>query len=384
MNDLTSEDTFRLNVLLANKPLAIRIDESRMVVRGLSAQGESRIQLHPQGRPERYVRSVKELISGYILGSPGGYPVYLRRWTRMGQVRDESLEQLLMLGEPEAVVAAVCAPGLTDELARRAWWAMEDAENARHMLSNLAIAAGKMGRVLARYLVEFLPFETETEKMMASVRLVLQPGLIDAEERLSLWRKSTRKPAYLVGFLQALPDDLPQPVPARCDAEDHAHSLRPLARAGNLYAALLLRVQASPGQTFLKTVAAVLAKPPTQDVVEATFGLVRDYFSPLRADGDPDLPLEALAADAWNHAHADRMPEDLRACRDAAPGLTAEIAAMRLLSGLGYGVLRPVLRDSTAIGSLMRRKLRPVIDPLLERIDWLRGNPQARYPAARL
>jgi len=112
MTELTSEDTFRLNVLLANRPLAIRIDESKMVVGGLAEKGESRVQLHPDGNPEHYVRSVKELISGHILGSPGGYPIYLRRWTRMGQMRDESLEQLLMLGEPEAIVAAVCVcPG---------------------------------------------------------------------------------------------------------------------------------------------------------------------------------------------------------------------------------------------------------------------------------
>jgi len=373
MTELTSEDTFRLNVLLANRPLAIRIDESKMVVWGLSEKGESRVPLHPDGHPEHYVRSVKELISGHILGSPGGYPIYLRRWTRMGQMRDESLEQLLMLGEPEAIVAAVCAPGLTDELARRAWWAMEDAENARRMLSNPGIVAGKMGRVLARYLLEFLPFETETEKMMASVRLMLQPGLIDVEDRLSLWKKSARKQAYLVGFLQALPDDLLQPVPARSDSEDHARDLRPLAQAGNSCAAMLLRVQSSPGQTFLKTLAAVLTKPPTQDVVQATFDLVRDYFSPLRADGDPDLPLEALVQDARDYARADAGPEDVCACYNAVHSLAVEISAMRLLSGLGYGVLRPVLRDSSAIGSLMRRKLKPVIDPLLEQIDVLQG-----------
>jgi len=378
MTELTSEDTFRLNVLLANKPLAIRIDESRMIVRGLSEHDESKVPLHPDGRPERYVRSVKELISGHILGFPGGYPVYLRRWTRMGQMRDESLEQLLMLGEPEAVVAAVCAPGLTDELARRAWWAMEDAENARRMLANPAIVAGSMGRVLARYLVEFLPFETETEKMMVSVRLVLQPGLIDAADRLSLWRKSARKQAYLVGFLQALPDDLPQPVPARSDVEDHAQKLQPLAQAGNSYATLLLRIWTSPGQTFLGTLTNVLTKPPTQDVVQAAFDLIRDYFSLLRPEGDPDLPLEVLAEEAHDYAYAHPIPEDLRICLDAASDLAAEIAAMRLLSGLGYGVLRPVLRDSTAVGSLMRRKLKPVIDSLLAQIDLLRGKGKDR------
>ena len=152
MIELTSEDNLRLNVLLANQPQAIRIDESRLEVHGLSARGEARIQLRPTARPEAYVRAVRELISGHILGSPGGYPTYLRRWTRMGQMRDESLAQLLLLGEPEAVVAAVCSPGLTDELARRAWWAMEDAENARRMLGNPAIVQGRMGPILAGYL----------------------------------------------------------------------------------------------------------------------------------------------------------------------------------------------------------------------------------------
>jgi len=40
---------------------------------------------------------------------------------------------------------------------------------------------------------------------------------------------------------------------------------------------------------------------------------------------------------------------------------------------LGYGVLRPVLRDSTAIGSLMRRKLVSTTDSLLVQIGVLQG-----------
>jgi hypothetical protein len=46
------------------------------------------------------------------------------------------------------------------------------------------------------------------------------------------------------------------------------------------------------------------------------------------------------------------------------PGLAPQLRACRLLSGLGYGVLRPVLGDTTAIGSLMRRKMDPVMAPL--------------------
>lgn len=373
MTELTSEDTFRLNVLLANKPLSIRIDESRMVVWGLTEKGESKVNLNPQGRPEQYLRLVKELISGHILGSPGGYPIYLRRWTRMGQMRDESLAQLLMLGEPEAVVAAVCSPGLTDELARRAWWAMEDAENARRMLANPAIVGGDMGPILARYLIEYLPFETETEKIMESVRLVLQPGLIEDEERLLLWKKSSRKQAYLVGFLKALPDDLPEPVAARKDAAGFAQALAPLSEGGNPCAGLLLRIQSAPGQTFLHILSSVLSRPPTQDVVQAAFEIVRAYFAPLRPSGDPDLSIEALLQDAEDYVRPGQASKEAQACLDRVPQTKAEIAAMRLLSGLGYGALRPVLRDSTAMGSLMRRKLAPVLDSVIGQIRRLQG-----------
>jgi hypothetical protein len=372
--ELSSEDSFRLNVLLANKPLAIRIDDSRMVVYGLSEKGEAKVPLSPSGRTDQYLRKVRELISGHILGSPGGYPVYLRRWTRMGQMRDDSLEQLLMLGEPEAVVAAVCSPGLTDELARRAWWAMEDAENARHMLGNPAVVAGQMGKMLAGYLVDYLPFETDTEKMAESVRLVLQPGLIGDAERQELWKRSARKQAYLVGFLQAVPDDLPEPEPVRGDAAVWAPALDSLAAQGNPCAALLLRVHSSPGQTFLKAVAAVLAKPPTPDVVHSTFDVLRAYFAALRPDGDPDRTIDDLLGEKERFVGQgmDLSPDAVAECLTAAPQLAADIAAIRVLSGVGYGVLRPVIGDSTAVGSLMRRKLAPVLDPLLQEIRTLR------------
>jgi hypothetical protein len=395
--ELSSEDNFRLNVLLANRPLAIRIDEGRMAVHGLAPQVESpqrevsqreipqreipqreiKIQLHPTTRPEHYLRLVRELISGQVLGSPGGYPVYLKRWTRMGQMRDESLAQLLLLGEPEAVVAAVCSPGLTDELARRAWWAMEDAENARRMLGNPAVVAGTMGPELAAYLVDYLPFETESERIVESVRLVLQPGLIASEQREDLWRKSVRKPAYLVGFLRALPDDLPEPEAPRQRDPALAARIEALAAIGDPWAHSLQRVASGAGQTWLRTVAAVLAKPPSQDILTTAFDCLRDYFAQLRPEGDPNLPLDHLISEAeslardW--ARSEAQDPALWDGLAQAPDLLQEVAAMRVLSGLGYGVIRPVLPDPTALGTLMRRKLAPVIDPVQERIRILRG-----------
>lgn len=378
MIELSNEDNLRLNVLLANQPQAIRIDESRLEVHGLSARGEACIRLRPTARPEAYVRAVRELISGHILGSPGGYPTYLRRWTRMGQMRDESLAQLLLLGEPEAVVAAVCSPGLTDELARRAWWALEDAENARRMLGNPAIVQGCMGPLLASYLVDYLPFETETEKMAESVRLILQPGLIDAQHRLDIWRKAARRPAYALGFLQACPDELPDPVPARADFAALAPHLEPLMRAGNPWAAALWRLLSAPGQTWLKTVAAVLAKPSTQDLVLTTLETLAAYVAALRPGERADLALAPLLAEAEAFVATPGADAALAACLGRFPRLRDELVTLRLLSGLGYGVLRPVLRDTTASGSLLRRKLDPVLGPLLGRLEGLRGKPSGR------
>ncbi len=265
--DLSPEDSLRLNVMLANQPQAIRIDESRLIVYGLSDKGEAQVQLNPNCRDDQYIKRVRELISGHVLGSPGGYPVYLQRWTRMGQMRDESLEQLLLLGEPEAVVAAVCAPGLSDELARRAWWVMEDAENARQMLTKNEVVRGAMGPVLADYLVEHLPFEVEPEKMIETVRLVLQTGLIDPAAKAELWKKAQRKNAYYVGFLAAVPDELPEEAPGAVSFERLGADLDALALQGNILAGQLARVLGPGGQAYLETVRRVFKKPSNQDVV---------------------------------------------------------------------------------------------------------------------
>ncbi len=372
--ELSSEDALRLNVLLANNPLAIRIHESSMTLYGLLQGSEATVKLNPIGSDERYLKQIRAFLSERALGSPGGYPFYLQRWTRMGQMRDESLEKLLMLGDPTAVFAVVCAGGLTDELARRAWWASEEAENARRMLQTEEVVKGLTGKLLARYLVDYLPFETETETMIESVRMALQPGLLDQAGKLKLWKKSARKTPYLVGFIAAIPDDLPEHIPPRADFGRLQGLLTPLAETGNGFAALLLALLAGSGQTFLDTTLRILAKPPTQDVVNITFDVVREYCSVIRPEGDPDLSSEQLLVEAEAFT---RVSPDARAVLAVAPELEAELLALRFLSGLGYGLLRPVLKGSSAMGSLMRRKLEPVLNPLMGQLNLLRGRAEA-------
>ena len=255
---LSHEDQLRLNVLVAQSLQAVRIDESRMRVHALSEKGEASIDLNPTCKDEKYIRLIQQFLSTHYLGSPGGYPVFLRRWTRMGQARDDSLEKLLLIGEPEAVVAVVHASGLTNELARRAWWTSTNAENARRMLEKENVVKGNMGKELAQFLVEFLPFEEEQKAIIDSVRLVLQPGLIDNETRRGIWKRGKRKNSYYVGFLQQTPDNLP------IDATPHekwgaaARVLKPEVDCGNEYAKLLCRTLGHSGQAFLHVADLVL------------------------------------------------------------------------------------------------------------------------------
>jgi hypothetical protein len=149
--------------------------------------------------------------------------------------------------------------------------------------------------------------------------------------------------------------------------------LRPLVDAGNVCAALLLALLAGSGQTLLETTLRILAKPPTQDVVNITFDVVRGYCSVIRPEGNPDLSWEPLRAEAAAFAQAS---PDAGAVLAVAPELEAELLALRLLSGLGYGLLRPLLKGSSAMGSLMRRKLEPVLTPLVHELNLLRGRAQ--------
>jgi hypothetical protein len=367
MLELSHEDTLRLNVLVMNVE-AIRIDERTLTVYGLSGRGEARVQLNPTGRPESYLKAVREFLSTAALGSPGGYPVHLNRWTRMGQARDANLAKLLMLGEPEAIAAVVCAPGLTDELARRAWWTDTTADNARRMLARSCVVEGGMGRVLAGFLVEHLPFETEARLVIETVRLVLQPGLIDDGTRRKLWDKGASNGNYRIGFLLAQPDELPQVVPARADLAVMAPALTALARQDDALAGLLQRALSGSGQAFLATCDALFQKLSDQDAAVALLNAVSRYFGAARLTAEPCQDVATILADAKRAA----TETQARAVVAVLPHLEPELRALHVLARTDEAVVTPIFARSSATGSLMRRKIEPVIRPVLDQIAVLR------------
>jgi len=331
--DLTPEDALRLNVLLAGDLLAVRIDEGARTLHGLTARGEARVLLNPVGRSERYFMRVRELLGGHALDSPGGYPVHLRCWTRMGHSSPKNLEVLLKLGEPEAVLAVAYAPTLTDELARRAWWALPTMEMARVMLACPAVREGAMGKVLVDYLIEHLPFEEDPVAAMNTVRVVLATGLVEPEACDLLWRKARRRPHYLIGFLESRPDYLPDEPPRVLPAELTQDA--PAAR-------LLARCCTGSGQAYLKAAELVLEKPLPHETAYLLLDLLGGYF---REEG--------------NVADIDGFP--------------AEAAALAALSRLNASVAEPILTRTTAVGPLMRRHLEPLFAPIIANINILRG-----------
>lgn len=365
--NLSAEDSLRLNVLVTNAE-AVRIDENAMAVYGLQAGRELKVQLNPTCNGDKYLGYVRELLSGAVLDSPGGYPVFLRRWTRMGQIDHEQLDRLLRLGEPEAVMAVVCSPGLTDDLARRAWWAAPSAEHARRMLEHPRVAQGVMGPELAEYLIEYLPFETEHRDVLESVRLVLQPGLITPERRQRLWDAGRNKKTYRVGFLSAVPDELPDALPGRHDAATHVAAL---AEVPGAPAALLAKLLDGKGQTFLDVAADALRRPPDQDVVSALLNAIGRYFAAVRTG---DAGLRTVAAMEARVAARVAHPDDLLAALlAAAPGLQAEVDAMLFLAEVSEAAVTDIFAHTDAVGSVMRTRIEPVVKPILARLAVLRG-----------
>jgi hypothetical protein len=348
--ELSPEDTFRLQVLLAQDLRAIRIDESSLTLHALTSQGEASIPLSPNCRADKYLRQVRELLSGHALGSPGGYPVFLTRWTRHGQMAGVNLGKLLLTGEPEAVVAVVYSPGLTDELARYAWWTLPTIENARLMLRRDAVAQGPMGRVLADFLVEHLPFlQDDHLGIIDTVAVLIYSKAITPAGLETVWKWGRRSNTHYAAFLEMAAGNLPLPLAAHPQYDAVSAALAPNIAAGHPAACALERALSNQGQTFLDAASEILERPETQEVVSRTLNAIGRYFS-----GNAD----------WKQA-------DQPLC-DTCQAFAPKLEAVAHLARCDDSLVQPIFARSTAIGSLMRRKIEPVTAPLLRDIAELR------------
>jgi hypothetical protein len=228
-----------------------------------------------------------------------------------------------------------------------------------------------MGPVLANYLVEHLPFETSPHVVIDTIRIVLQPGLLDEQTLSRLWSRAKSDNTYYVGFLEMQPDALPGQGAARAVNASLASVLATLSAAGNCYALQLERVFSASGQAFLAACEEVLRRPADQDVARALYRAMGVYFGVLRNDMDAELDLAGAAAMAQQRL--DAPDRELAAVLAGAPQSLPALRALMILAEIGEFSVAPILVRTTAIGSLMRRKLEPVSEPVMEQIAVLRS-----------
>jgi len=117
---------------------------------------------------------------------------------------------------------------------------------------------------------------------------------------------------------------------------------------------MLEKALSAQGQTFIATVALILDRPEVQEVVNHTLDALANWAAPLR-EADPARRAAARV--------------ELLA---ATPQFEADCAALDALAAVNADTVRPIFIKTTAIGSLMRRKIQPVVTPLLDNIAVLR------------
>ena len=361
---LTPEDQLRIHVLLQNQPQAVRIEEGSMTFFGLTPEGTASIPLHPDVGNERYLKHVREMLSTHVLGSPGGYPVYLKRWTRMGQTSGGRMADLLLLGEPEAVMAVANAQELDLELATRTWWAATNAEAqpevARHLLRHVAVRDAPLGEEVAHFLLEYLPFLEEPQVILLTASLILQDELLSEAQVMGLWNRARSKSAIQVAFLQARAERLPELPPPHRFAQEYAALIEAGVGQRNVLAMRLRWLWSPQGQGFVQLAERALNKVSDEDLVYPLLEAIGGWFAHRARTMHRDI--ESLQAAAEQASQEDAA----QALVQQAPELESTVAAVALLGEVTESICFRSILHSGAVGSQLRRKMKTEAEPIVE------------------
>ncbi len=367
---LSSEDQLRIQVMLHNEPKALRIDESHMVLYAWTPNGEASIPLSPNLPNDQYLKALREMLSEHVLGSAGGYPLYLKRWSRMGYTGEQHLEQFLLLGEPEAVVAVANSPGLTIELARLVWWAVtntaQQAEQGLHMLRRDCVVEDELGREIAAFLMEHLPFITEPEEVLEILSAVLQEGLLEEDQIARIWERSQErgKGIYRIAFLQGRPLALPVSASAYSELEKQ---LLPLGESDHPLLSTLRQIASSGGQGFVAEAIELLDKVANEISVYALMNAIGSQFAGL-------VELDPAQRDLQQVALEPLLEESsVASLLEQTPTLCPQLEAVLLLAHLREEVAFKKVLHSGSVGRSLRKKLK-------QEFDLIRGALQTLQP----
>ena len=346
---LTPEDILRLNALMTLSS-AIRIDEYKMSVFGLTALGEEKkVRLNPRGDEHQYLKAVHDLLISKVLGTMGGYPAYLKRWSRMGDLSLQNLASLLKLGNIQAVIAVANVKILPVDILPLVWWCAintdKQAEIARYLLARKEVVAHDIGKEIAHYLLDFLPFIQNTVELMDSVNLLLQDNLISEESKMKLWQQGQRNSVFLIAFLERLAHQLPK---------TNRVYLKSQAQ-GVLY---LEKINSFMGQIFLNTCTIVLKKINQEYVLYRLLDALGKYCAhPLIQKMDTLGKIEAQV----NVAISTLLPNTC----------TEKVRARLFLAGISERLVVQSIARYGLTGSTIRKKLVHILLPVQNALEVL-------------
>jgi hypothetical protein len=342
---LEPEDILKLNVLIATS-VAIRIDTYKLTVVGLNAQfKEQIIALKPSGDSEVYIKEVKKLLVTQVLGAMGGYPSYLKRWSRMGQVESSNLTSLLKLGEVEAVVAVSNSTNLDNDLLKLTWWCATNTDNqaeiGRFLLTKPFVLNTQTGREIAQYLLEFLPFVDDIEQLIDTTSLVLQEGLIEQKDKDRLWKQGQRKTAFLVGFVERMRGNLPNEFNLKIPNYKHSD---------------LQIINNQQSQLFLTTLGHILKKINQEYVLYRALEVLGQYMS--HQDISMQNTIEKITNQVSDLSLTANNEQD-------------KLDARLLLAGVSEKLVVSTISAHNLTGSAIRKKLAHVLEPIQQALKTL-------------
>ncbi len=360
--ELDTRDKLRLKVLATRTVRAIRIDEHGASLTALTDEGEANIPLAPGAYPARYFRALRDYLSDMFLNLPGGYPAHIGRWTRMDSLhRDPG--RLLLLGDNEAVVAVACSGALDARLAADVWWCAQSMEIALALLRHDDASDWAVAPALAEYVLEFLPFEESSATVTDALGRILQPGLLDAQRVKALWQRGRRRHTWRSGFFLGHPALYPDDQGNHPGMADLLQRLRRVGMEAHPLARLLLHSGEAEFRNTLAALLGALDKPQEREVVALVFReICRRMHWPGDSGGYPRevTALIASAADLIEQLGSD-SPQLLTVLH---PGETRALESLALLSRVSEELLSPVFGGNTFGGTVMRRHLDPLLQPL--------------------
>jgi hypothetical protein len=181
----------------------------------------------------------------------------------------------------------------------------------------------------------------------SSVRLILTSEAIDDYLRISLWQAGRRKTSVLLGFIQAYP--LPFPSTTKPINEQATWLALQPSNFSEDFAIEQLH-------QLLDCFDKILQKPADQDIVAQVLIAIGKVFIEFRPDQIPYPDWESIVqrlpttpAEENNTDHTNKLFRQLQ-----------------LLSCVDEILVQDFFAHSTAVGSLMRKQLAPILNPIGE------------------